>query len=97
MPKVYCKLSGMVTEAKWKQWEPEDFRPYLDWAFATFGPDRLMIGSDWPVCTLSADYGQTIQIVTDYLRQFPEQVQAGVLGGNCARFYEIDTAEQLAP
>ena len=97
LPNVYCKLSGMVTEAKWKQWQLEDFRPYLDWAFATFGPDRLMIGSDWPVCTLSGDYAQTIQIVIDYLRQFPEEVQAGVLGGNCARFYGLDPAKQSAP
>jgi L-fuconolactonase len=96
-PNVFCKLSGMVTEAKWKQWQPEDFRPYLDWIFATFGPDRLMIGSDWPVCTLSGDYTLTMQIVIDYLRQFPEEAQAGVLGGNCVRFYGFDTAEKPAP
>ena len=59
--------------------------------FATFGPNRLMIGSDWPVCTLSGDYGPTMRIVIDYLRRFPAEAQEGVLGGNCARFYGIDT------
>ncbi len=93
LPNVCCKLSGMVTEANWSQWQAEDFHPYLDTVFAAFGPSRLMIGSDWPVCTISADYGQTTQIVIDYLRQFPEQEQAEVLGGNCARFYGIDTTE----
>ena len=86
-PNVYCKLSGMITEAKWKQWQPEDFYPYLDVVFEAFGADRLMIGSDWPVCTLAGSYGSTTQIVIDYLRQFPAEAQAGVLGGNCARFY----------
>ena len=52
-PNVSCKLSGMVTEARWKQWRPADFHRYLDIVFEAFGPTRLMIGSDWPVCTLS--------------------------------------------
>ena len=90
LPNVYCKLSGMVTEATWKQWRPEDFWPYLDVVFEAFGPDRLMIGSDWPVCTLSGDYGSTMRIVIDYLRRFSTEAQEGVLGGNCARFYGID-------
>ena len=55
-PNVFCKLSGMVTEANWKQWQPADFHPYLDIVFEAFGPARLMIGSDWPVCTLSGEY-----------------------------------------
>ena len=53
---VYCKLSGMVTEAIWKGWRPDDFRGYLDIVIQAFGADRVMIGSDWPVCTLSGDY-----------------------------------------
>ena len=70
---VWCKLSGMVTEARWKQWRPEDFRPYLDVVFEAFGADRLMIGSDWPVCTLSATYAETIAIVNEYssVRHWP--------------------------
>ena len=88
-PNVFCKLSGMVTEAKWKQWEPGDFRSYLDVVFEAFGPDRIMIGSDWPVCTLSGDYESTMRIVIDYVGQFSAEVQAGILGENCARFYGV--------
>jgi len=86
---VYCKLSGMVTEAKWKQWTHDDFRRYLDVVVEAFTPDRLMIGSDWPVCTLSGDYPAVMGIVMEYVRQFPAEVQEGILGGNCARFYRI--------
>ena len=69
-PNVCCKLSGMVTEAKWKQWQPEDFHRYLDIVIEAFGTDRVMIGSDWPVCTLSGDYASTMGIVIDYVQQF---------------------------
>jgi L-fuconolactonase len=86
---VSCKLSGMVTEARWKQWQPEEFHRYMDIVFEAFGSDRLMIGSDWPVCKLSADYRPTMQLVIDYTQQFPVEVQAGILGENCARFYQI--------
>jgi len=85
-PNVWCKLSGMVTEAKWKQWRPGDFHRYLDIVFEAFGPERLMIGSDWPVCTLSGDYASTMNIVIDYLSAGDRD---GVLGGNCARFYKV--------
>ena len=70
-PNVFCKLSGMVTEAKWQQWRPEDFQCYLDIVVEAFGVERVMIGSDWPVCTLSGDYESTMRIVMDYTRQFP--------------------------
>lgn len=86
-PNLYCKLSGMVTEARWKQWTPADFQPYLDAVFEAFGPERLMIGSDWPVCTLSAGYESTMEIVIEYISQFPAEMRDGILGGNCARFY----------
>jgi L-fuconolactonase len=89
-PNVSCKLSGMVTEAKWQQWQPEDYRPYLDTVSEAFGSNRLMIGSDWPVCLLSSDYASTMQLVIEYIQQFPEEAQASILGGNCARFYGID-------
>lgn len=87
---LYCKLSGMVTEAQWRQWRPRDFRPYLDVVFDAFGPERLMIGSDWPVCTLSASYESAMRLAIDYIAQFPAAVQDGVLGENCARFYGIE-------
>ena len=88
-PNVFCKLSGLVTEAQWKQWRPEDFHPYLDMVIEAFGTERVMIGSDWPVCTLSGDYISTMRVVTDYVQRFPTEVREGILGGNCARFYGI--------
>ena len=89
LPNVTCKLSGMVTEAKWKQWRADDFRPYLDVVFDAFGAERLMIGSDWPVCTLAGGYAEVMGIVMDYVAQLPEEQREGVLGGNCARVYGI--------
>lgn len=88
-PNVHCKLSGMVTEAKWKQWRPHDFRPYLDVVLEAFGPQRLMIGSDWPVCTLSSEYGQTMRIVKDFVAALSEAEQDAILGANCAAFYRL--------
>ena len=88
-PNVSCKLSGMVTEADWKRWKPDDLHRYLDIAVAAFGTGRLMIGSDWPVCTLAAEYAPAMQVVIDYVQQFSAQEQAAILGENCARFYGI--------
>lgn len=90
-PNVTCKLSGMVTEARWNHWQPGDFHRYMDIVFGAFGWSRLMIGSDWPVCTLSGEYGPVMKIVIDYLQQFPQEAQAAVLGENCARVYRIDS------
>jgi L-fuconolactonase len=86
---VWCKLSGMVTEARWKEWKTEEFRSYLDVVFEGFGPDRLMIGSDWPVCTVSASYAATIAIVKDYIANLPSEAQEKILGLNCAKFYRL--------
>ena len=87
---VYCKVSGMVTEASWKQWKTTDFKPYLDIVFDCFGPERLMFGSDWPVSTLSANYNQVHSIVWDYIQQYPAQVQEKILGMDAAKFYGVD-------
>jgi L-fuconolactonase len=86
---VCCKLSGMVTEARWHQWKHDDFQPYLDAAFDAFGPARLMIGSDWPVCTLAATYGETLGIVTDYIKRLTSSEQEAIFGKNCASFYRL--------
>lgn len=88
-PNVCCKLSGMVTEAKWHQWHADEFYRYMDMVIGAFGTERVMIGSDWPVCTLSGDYLATMKIVMDYVLQFSAAAQDGILGGNCARFYQI--------
>ena len=89
-PNAFCKLSGMVTEAAWKQWRPGDFHRYMDIVIEAFGAERVMIGSDWPVCTLSGDYASTMRIVIDYVRQFPPKACEDILGGACARFYGIN-------
>jgi L-fuconolactonase len=88
-PNVLCKVSGMVTEAAWHGFTAADFRPYLDVVFGAFGADRLMFGSDWPVCTLAADYATVADIVLDALGGRPAAEREAVLGGNAARFYRI--------
>ncbi len=93
-PNASCKLSGMVTEAAWKGWTAADFRPYLDVVFEAFGPDRLMIGSDWPVCLLAGDYGTVMGLVEDYMAGRPAAEREKVLGGNAARFYRIPVGGQ---
>jgi L-fuconolactonase len=88
-PNVFCKLSGMVTEADWRNWKPEHMKPYLDIALDCFSPERLMIGSDWPVCTVAASYSRTMDIVLDYLGKQSSAVQDAVLGGNAQRFWKL--------
>jgi L-fuconolactonase len=88
-PNLHCKLSGMVTEARWQEWRADDFLPYLDVVLEAFGPERLMIGSDWPVCTLSASYQSAMGLVLDFIARLSKAEQEGILGGNCARFYKL--------
>lgn len=90
LPTVYCKLSGMVTEADWRSWRPEDLRPYLDVALEAFGPRRLMIGSDWPVCTVAGSYERVMGVVIDYVAALSPTEREGILGGNAARFYGLE-------
>ena len=70
-------------------WKREDFRPYLDVVFEKFGPDRLMFGSDWPVCLLAASYGNVFDIVDNYTQKLSQHQRDKVFGGNCAAFYGI--------
>jgi L-fuconolactonase len=88
-PNVFCKLSGLVTEADWRQWEPEQIIPLLDTAFESFGPDRLMIGSDWPVCLVAASYARAFEVVKNYLLGQKREYQNAVLGGNAQRFWRL--------
>jgi L-fuconolactonase len=94
LPHVSCKLSGLVTEADWRGWTAEQIRPYLDVAFDCFGAERLMIGSDWPVCTLAADYARTMSVVTEHLQARPAREQEAVLGGTAARFWKLNERER---
>lgn len=86
-PNVYCKVSGLVTEADWIRWQPADFKPYLDLVLEAFGPERLMFGSDWPVCLLAARYGQVVQVVTDHTRHLPAPDREKIFGLTAAHFY----------
>ncbi|MBN1344374.1 MAG: amidohydrolase family protein [Phycisphaerae bacterium] len=86
---VYCKISGMVTEADPTRLTPDVFRPYLDTVFEAFSPKRLMIGSDWPVCLLAASYEDVIGIAADYLASLSRDEQADVWGRTAAKFYRL--------
>jgi L-fuconolactonase len=88
---VFCKLSGLVTEADWKTWRAADFKPYLDVVFEAFGTDRLMFGSDWPVCLLAASYPQVKEIIEGYTRDLSDAEKANIFGLNAARFYGLPT------
>jgi len=88
-PNVFCKLSGLVTEADWLLWKPEQIVPYLDIAFGAFGPDRLMIGSDWPVCLVAAPYQRVMRVVQDYVHQHCPDRSDRVMGGNAQRFWRL--------
>lgn len=88
-PNVYCKLSGLLTEAIWKEWSAGDFYPYLDVVFDAFGTDRLMFGSDWPVILLSGMYVQWKSLVEKYMEKLPEEVKEQVMGQNARDFYNL--------
>jgi L-fuconolactonase len=86
---VYCKVSGMVTEADIEHWKADDFTPYLDTVFKAFGPGRVMYGSDWPVCLLAASYDQQYSVLQGYMKNFSKAEKNLVLGANAERFYNL--------
>jgi L-fuconolactonase len=88
-PNVYCKLSGLVTEADWHHWARSDFEPYLDVVFEAFGVDRLMFGSDWPVCLLAASYKQVKDLLEDYVSRKAPAAKEKIFGANAIRFYDL--------
>jgi len=89
-PQVMCKVSGMVTEAAVGDWKAEDLRPYMEVVLEVFGVDRLMFGSDWPVCLLAADYGRVLGVVEGALEGFSVADRAKIFGGNALRFYGLE-------
>jgi len=93
-PRVFCKLSGLITEADWRGWRADDFKPYLDIVFDAFGTDRLMFGSDWPVCLLAGAYAQVKGLIEDYICGFTtserEGISRDIFGNNAARFYGLE-------
>ena len=87
---VFCKVSGMVTEADWHQWKPEDFKLYLDVVFEAFGVERLMFGSDWPVCLLASSYAKVKQVMEEYVDRHAAEHKGKIFGGNAIRFYGLE-------
>lgn len=88
-PNVYCKLSGMVTEADWERWESRDLRPYVETALEAFGAERCLFGSDWPVCELAGDYGAVKRGLVEALGPLTPSENARIFGGTAAEFYRL--------
>jgi L-fuconolactonase len=88
-PNVWLKASGLVTEADWASWTPDQLRRYLDVAFEAFGAGRILFGSDFPVCLVAASYPRVKRVVDDYCAQLSETERRGVLGGNAIAFYRL--------
>lgn len=86
---VSCKVSGMVTEAHWTTWKNEDFTPYLDVVFNSFGINRVMYGSDWPVCNLAGGYNKSLEILKEYTSKLSQNEQSLFFGGNAINFYKL--------
>lgn len=86
---VYCKVSGMLTEADWHSWKTEDFMPYLDTVFNAFSINRVIYGSDWPVCKLAGGYNRAMEILQIYTSRFSEKEQEQFYGGNAIEFYSL--------
>ena len=89
-PNVFCKLSGMVTEADWRTWSPADLKPYVEKVLEFFGPDRVMFGSDWPVCLLASDYAGVKGALEGIIGQVNDNDRAKIFGRNAAAFYGLD-------
>lgn len=86
---VYCKLSGLVTEADWNGWTIEDLRPYLETAIELFGPKRCMFGSDWPVCRLAGEYREVFQVLQKVVSELSTDEQNQIMGMTAAQFYQL--------
>lgn len=88
-PNMYCKLSGMITEADWKQWQYDDLTPYMEIAAEYFGTDRLCFGSDWPVALVAGSYTEVVQVVRQFMAQVPTDAREKVMSGNTSTFYKL--------
>lgn len=86
---LYCKISGLVTEADWNEWVEDDFTAYLDTVVESFGFDRVMYGSDWPVCLVAASYNKTLSIVKNYFAKYRKETQHKFFSGNAIEFYKL--------
>ena len=89
IPQVFCKLSGMVTEARWDSWTADDLRPYVAFLLRGFGPGRLMFGSDWPVCQLAATWKEVLAACTQALGPQPMELREQIFGNTAVQFYRL--------
>jgi L-fuconolactonase len=90
LPNVTVKLSGMVTEANWSSWTPADLRPFVSKVLDWFGPDRLMFGSDWPVCLLAGSYPSVLQALTESVGRLSPSEEDSLYGGTARQAYRLD-------
>lgn len=86
---MHCKLSGMITEADWQKWTPEQLIPYLEIALELFGPDRLMYGSDWPVCLLAGEYERYWEVIEQFTSALSLSEKSQIMGDTAVKFYKI--------
>ncbi len=91
-PNICCKLSGLVTEAQWNSWNLDTLRPYLDLCVEAFGTDRLLAGSDWPVCLVASSYADWWAVLEEYFAAFSANEREKIFGANAAAFYHLSTA-----
>ena len=89
-PKIHCKMSGLVTEANWTSWQTNDLRPYVEFALESFGVDRLMFGSDYPVCLLAASYDRVLESFQEILKNLSAADREKIFSKNAASFYRLD-------
>ncbi|GGA74151.1 amidohydrolase [Flavobacterium palustre] len=88
-PNVYCKLSGMTTEADYNNWTPEQIEPYMQLVLEAFGANRILFGSDWPVCLVAGNYTKTKELVTNFIAKLNSEEQTAIMGGNAVQFYNL--------
>ena len=86
---VYCKFSGMITEADYHSWKPEQIHPYMFLVLETFGPERVMYGSDWPVCLVAGNYNQVKGLVVDFISSLSTTEKKAIMGENAIQFYNL--------
>ncbi len=94
---VFCKLSGMITEANWATWRPDELVPYVRRVLQWFGDDRVMFGSDWPVCLLAGSYAQVLDALLYALGDVAPMTKSKILGENAIRFYHLERTGGLPP
>jgi len=86
---VHCKLSGIITEADFNTWTPQQIQPYMELVLSAFGPERILYGSDWPVCLVAGNYNSVKKLTIDFIANLSAIEQAAIMGGNAIKFYNL--------